>query len=62
MDKIKVGIVGLGRLGRVHAKNLAFSIAGELGLPIIYAGLGEKPEDLIVFDPDNFIDGILKTE
>ena len=37
-------------------------LAKELDLPIIYAGLGEKPEDLMVFDPDNFIEGILKSE
>jgi len=28
MDEIKVGIAGLGRLGKVHAKNLAFRIPG----------------------------------
>ena len=28
MKKVKVGIVGLGRLGRTHAENLAFSIPG----------------------------------
>ncbi len=28
MKKIKVGIAGLGRLGRTHAQNLAFSIPG----------------------------------
>ncbi|MEH6956921.1 Gfo/Idh/MocA family oxidoreductase, partial [Neobacillus drentensis] len=26
MEKVKVGIVGLGRLGRQHAENLAFRI------------------------------------
>ena len=28
MKEIKVGIVGLGRLGSVHAQNLAFKIPG----------------------------------
>ena len=28
MKDIKVGIVGLGRLGSVHAQNLAFKIPG----------------------------------
>ncbi|QHC04456.1 inositol 2-dehydrogenase [Anoxybacillus sp. PDR2] len=28
MEKVKVGIVGLGRLGRQHAENLAFRISG----------------------------------
>ena len=31
----------------------------ELGLPILYAGLGEKPDDLEPFDPDAFVEGIL---
>ena len=28
MDKCKIGIAGLGRLGKVHAKNIAFRIRG----------------------------------
>ena len=28
MKEVKVGIVGLGRLGSVHAQNLAFKIPG----------------------------------
>ena len=61
-EAVKVDGVILSKLDTSAKGGMAFSIAGELGLPIIYAGLGEKPEDLIVFDPDNFIDGILKTE
>jgi fused signal recognition particle receptor len=38
---------------------MAFEIKSQLGLPILYAGLGEKPEDLQVFDPEAFVDGIL---
>jgi fused signal recognition particle receptor len=38
---------------------MAFAIQAELGLPILYAGLGEKPEDLQPFDPDVFVDSIL---
>jgi fused signal recognition particle receptor len=30
-----------------------------LGLPILYAGLGEKPDDLQPFNPEAFVDGIL---
>ena len=28
MEKIKIGIAGLGRLGKIHAKNLADRISG----------------------------------
>ena len=38
---------------------MAVAIPRELGLPILFAGLGEKPEDLTPFDPDAFVDGIL---
>lgn len=61
-EAVKVDGVILSKLDTSAKGGMAFSIASELGLPIIYAGLGEKPEDLMVFDPDNFIDGILKTE
>jgi fused signal recognition particle receptor len=38
---------------------MAFAIQGDLGLPILFAGLGEKPEDLALFEPEAFIAGIL---
>lgn len=61
-EAVKVDGVILSKLDTSAKGGMAFCIAGELGLPIIYAGLGEKPEDLMVFNPDNFIDGILKAE
>jgi fused signal recognition particle receptor len=38
---------------------MAFAIQKELGLPIYYAGLGEKPEDLTPFDRSEFVKSIL---
>lgn len=38
---------------------MAFAIQHELGLPIYYAGLGEKPEDLQPFDREEFVKNIL---
>ncbi len=61
-EAVKVDGVIISKLDTSAKGGMVFSIAGELGLPIIYAGLGEKPEDLIVFDPDSFIDGILNQE
>lgn len=61
-EAVKVDGVILSKLDTSAKGGMAFSIAGELGLPIIYAGLGEKPDDLMVFDPDSFIDGVLKTD
>jgi fused signal recognition particle receptor len=37
-----------------------FSIVNELKLPIYFVGIGEKPEDLVEFDKEEFIDGILE--
>jgi fused signal recognition particle receptor len=59
--KEAVGVTGviLSKLDSSARGGMAFAIQRELGLPILYAGLGEKPEDLIPFDPDAFVRGIL---
>ncbi len=36
-----------------------FSIANELKLPILYIGVGEKEDDLVKFDADEYVDGLL---
>jgi fused signal recognition particle receptor len=36
-----------------------FRVRSELGLPILFVGLGEKVEDLVPFDQEAFLDGIL---
>jgi fused signal recognition particle receptor len=61
--KEAVGVTGviLSKLDSSARGGMAFAIQRELGLPILFAGLGEKPEDLQPFDPDAFIDGILST-
>ena len=61
-EAVEVNGVILSKLDTSAKGGMAFSVAGELGLPIVYAGLGEKPEDLMVFDPDSFIDGILSRD
>ena len=38
-----------------------FGVARELKLPIIFVGVGESKDDLIPFNPDEFIDVILDT-
>jgi len=58
-EAVHVTGVILSKLDSSARGGMAFAIQGELGLPIIYAGLGEKPEDLTPFDPDAFVDGIL---
>lgn len=58
-DAVKVSGVILSKLDSSARGGMAFAIQRELGLPILFAGLGEKPEDLQPFDPDAFVDGIL---
>ncbi len=52
------GII-LAKLDSSARGGMAFAIQRELDLPIYFAGLGEKPDDLQPFDPNAFIDGIL---
>lgn len=58
-DAVNVTGVILTKLDSSARGGMAFAIQHELGLPILYAGLGEKPEDLMPFNPDAFVDGII---
>lgn len=58
-DSVKVTGVILAKLDSSAKGGMAFAIQKELGLPILFAGLGEKPEDLQPFDPDAFVNGLL---
>jgi fused signal recognition particle receptor len=58
-DAVKVTGVILSKLDSSSRGGMTFAIQHELDLPIIFAGLGEKPEDLTPFDPDAFVEGIL---
>ena len=39
---------------------IAVAIAKELNLPIRYCGIGEQADDLIVFDPQVYVDGLFE--
>jgi fused signal recognition particle receptor len=58
-DAVNVTGVILSKLDSSAKGGMAFAIQRELGLPILFAGLGERPEDLTPFDPEAFVDGIL---
>ncbi len=58
-DVVQVTGILLAKLDSSARGGMAFAIQRELGLPILFAGLGEKPTDLEPFDPDAFIAGIL---
>ena len=59
-EAVQVSGVILAKLDSSAKGGMAFAIQRELGLPILYAGLGEKPEDLEPFDREAFVDGILQ--
>ena len=48
----------LAKLDTSAKGGLVFAIKDQLGIPVIYAGLGEKMEDLQLFDKKSFIDSI----
>lgn len=58
-EAVNVTGVILTKLDSSARGGMAFAIQKELGLPILYAGLGERPEDLEVFDREKFVQGIL---
>lgn len=58
-DAVNVTGIILAKLDSSARGGMAFAIQRELGLPIYFAGLGEKPSDLTPFDPDAFIAGIM---
>jgi fused signal recognition particle receptor len=51
------GIV-LTKLDGTAKGGIAVAIAKELNLPIRYAGIGEKVDDLVVFDPKQYVDSL----
>jgi len=51
----------LAKLDGSSKGGIVFRIRSELGLPVLFVGLGERPEDLAPFDPQAFLDGILET-
>ena len=56
-----VGVSGavLAKLDSTAKGGMVFAVAGELGLPVLFAATGEKLEDWAEFDPAEFVDAIL---
>lgn len=56
-----IGVTGLvvTKLDGTAKGGVVFALAREFGLPIRYVGLGEKIEDLRVFDAAAFVEGLL---
>jgi fused signal recognition particle receptor len=56
-----VGVTGLvvTKLDGTAKGGVVFALAREFGIPIRFAGIGERPEDLRVFDAEAFVDALL---
>jgi fused signal recognition particle receptor len=59
IEAIPIDGIILAKLDSSAKGGMAFAIQEELKVPILFAGLGEGPEDLEPFRSDAFINGIL---
>jgi fused signal recognition particle receptor len=59
-EAVEVTGVVLAKLDGTAKGGMAFTIAKELGLPILYVGTGEQAEDLAEFDPQEFVDSLFE--
>ena len=55
---LKLSGVIIAKLDSSAKGGMIFSIKNELNIPILYSGLGEKLENISVFDPHSFINGL----
>jgi fused signal recognition particle receptor len=58
-EAVNINGVILTKLDGSARGGMLFAIQQELNLPILYVGLGEKPEDLQIFDPHAFVEGLI---
>jgi len=58
-EKIPVTGLVVTKLDGTAKGGVVFALAREFGIPIRYAGIGERPEDLRVFDAEAFVDAML---
>jgi len=59
-EAVSIDGIILAKLDSSARGGMAFAIQRTLGVPILFVGLGEKPEDLEPFDREAFVRGILE--
>ena len=57
--KVPVSGLVVTKLDGTAKGGVVFALAREFGIPIRFAGIGERPEDLRVFDASAFVDALL---
>jgi fused signal recognition particle receptor len=59
LEAVPVTGVVLAKLDSSAHGGIAIAVAEQLDLPVQYVGLGERLDDLALFDPDRFVHGLL---
>ena len=62
VDAVSCDGVFLAKLDGTAKGGIVLAIARELGLPVLFIGTGEQPDDIAVFDPQDFVDGLFAEE
>lgn len=57
-DAVKCSGIVLAKLDGTAKGGVVVAIRQQVGLPVKYVGVGEKAEDLALFDPDSFVDAM----
>ena len=58
-DRTSVDGIILTKLDSTSKGGIVFSIINELNIPVKYIGVGEKIDDMKLFDPVEFVDSII---
>jgi fused signal recognition particle receptor len=61
LESARVGGLVLTKIDGTARGGVAVRIVQELGIPLRYVGVGEGIDDLLDFDPEAFVDGLLTT-
>ena len=61
-EAIDIDGIILNKLDGTAKGGVVVAISDELELPVLYVGVGEKIDDLIPFDADDFVEALFKTE
>ncbi len=61
-DAVEVTGIVLTKLDGTAKGGIVVAVQRELGLPVKLVGLGEGPDDLVDFDPDEFVEALLASD
>jgi len=61
-EAVEVTGIVLTKLDGTAKGGIVIAVQRDLGLPVKLVGLGEGPDDLVGFDPDEFVDALLSTD